>query len=253
MTALRSLIFNILFFGGSAMASFVLLWSLVLPRRFTLAGIRGYLHYVGLIERTIIGLRYHVEDRHNMPDGPCIVAAKHQSAWETLKLHLWFRDPAIVLKKELLDIPVWGLYARRAKLIPIDRNGGRKAVSAMLVTARAAIAEGRPIVIFPQGTRVAAGTWQDYKAGVGILYAALNVPMVPVALNSGVFWGRQSYTKRSGDITVRFMPVIPAGLPREEAMRRLITDLEGESDRLVQAVGGPATQIPDAYKASPKG
>lgn len=250
MTALRSFFFNVLFYGGTGVACFVLAWSLVLPRRFMLAGIRGYMGYVAWIERWVAKLHYRVEGREHVPQqGSYIVAAKHQSAWETLKLHLLFNDPAIVLKKELLNIPIWGLYARRAKLIPIDRSAGRKAAEGMLAAARQAVAEGRPIVIFPQGTRVAPGAWKDYKAGVGILYEALGVPLVPLAMNSGMFWGRQAYTKRAGCITLRFLPAIAPGLSRADGMRKLVSVLEGESDRLVQAVGGPATAIPEQYRS----
>ncbi len=247
MTALRSLLFNVLFYGGTALACFILLWGLIMPRKMMIAAIRVYLVYVAWIERVVAGLSYQVEGLEHLPKGPMIIAAKHQSAWETMKLHLLMDDPAIVLKKELLNIPIWGWYARRAKLIPIDRSAGRKAVEVMLQAAREALADNRPIVIFPQGTRVAPGVWKDYKNGVAILYEALNIPIVPLAMNSGVFWGRQSYTKHAGRITLRYLPAIPAGLSREDAMQKLVSELEGVSDQLVQQVGGPATPIPEKY------
>lgn len=248
MQLLRSLLFNVLFYGITAVLCLALLWMLVLSKPRFLAIVRWYLRLLHGLERHVIGLDYRVEGRDRMPTGPCIVAAKHQSAWETLKLHLIFDDPAVILKQELLHIPVWGWYARKADLIPVKRGGKAKAIQSIVAGARRMVAQNRPIVIFPQGTRLAAGAYRPYRAGVFALYEALDLPVVPVALNSGVFWARKAWIKRPGTITVRFLEPIPPGLDRTTFMQRLERTLEAESDRLSAAVGGPVVAdglVPD--------
>jgi 1-acyl-sn-glycerol-3-phosphate acyltransferase len=248
MNTLRSLLFNIFFYGGTALTCIILMPTLAFPRGLMMSIIVAYLHYVAAIEKWLLGLDYVVIGRENLPEGPCILAAKHQSAWETMKLHMLVNDPAVVIKKELLSLPIWGWCAVKAKLIPIDRKGGRAAVVSMLRAARAAVASGRPIAIFPQGTRVAPGVWKEYKAGVSVLYRDLGLPLVPVALNSGLYWGRNAYTKRRGSITIEILPAIPPGLEDAVAGDMLAARIEYATDRLVQAAGGPATMIPERLK-----
>ncbi|NNG04881.1 MAG: 1-acyl-sn-glycerol-3-phosphate acyltransferase [Inquilinus sp.] len=243
MVALRSLAFNIAFYLWTAVCCLGLLWTLVIPRRAMLWMIRTfYFHGIYVIERAILDLDYRVIGRQHIPDGPFILAAKHQSVWETMKLHLLVDDPVIVLKRELMFVPIWGWYAAKAKLIPVVRGAGGKAVASIVAGARErAIPLGRPIVIFPQGTRVAAGTHRPYRVGIAALYEALDLPVLPMALNSGVFWPRRKFLKKPGTITVEFLPPIPPGLGRDAFLKRLEGDLEAVTERLVLEVGGPAT------------
>ncbi|HEV7370436.1 lysophospholipid acyltransferase family protein [Arenibaculum sp.] len=244
-TLARSLLFNVAFFGWTALACIGLLWMLLLPRARMIRVVAWYMRTIHFLERTIVGIDYQVKGREHVPTtGPYLLAAKHQSAWETMKLHLLVDDPAVILKKELTYVPIWGWYARKARMIAVDRGGRGRAVSSMLAGARAVAAEGRPIAIFPQGTRTAPGTWRAYRAGIGILYEELGLPIVPMALNSGLYWPRRGFRKRPGTVTVEFLPPIPAGLPREEAVAALIASLEQATDRLVTAAGGPATERP---------
>lgn len=231
----RSLIFNIAFFGWTLFASVAMLWSLLLPRPYFLACVRGWLRQIAWLERHIVGISWRVVGQENLPDGACIVAAKHQSAWETCKLLLLFGDPAVVLKQELLNMPMWGWYAKKSGMIPIDRGGRTRTVSVMLTAASAAAAEGRKIVIFPQGTRVAPNVRRPYKSGVAALYQGLQLPVVPMALNSGLLWSRNSFIKRPGLITIAFMPPIPVGLSRPELMTRLEQDLDEKSQPLLDS------------------
>ena len=235
MMWVRSFIFNVALFGLTAVMCFLMLWALLLPRKQMLWVVHLWLRQVAWIERHIGGITMRVVGAENIPDGACIIAAKHQSAWETFKLHLLFGDPAIVLKKELLNIPIWGWYLRRSGMIPIDRAAGVQALSGMMQAAHRAAEAGRKIVIFPQGTRVAIGATRPYKSGVTALYRELNLPIVPMALNSGLLWGKNSFTKKPGVITVEFLPPIPAGLPREVVSERLKTELESATERLVSA------------------
>ena len=184
------------------------------------------------MERGIIGLRYRVVGREHLPDGPFVLAAKHQSAWDTIIFFVLLERPAYVLKKELLAIPLYGLYARRAGHIAVDRKAGAKALRALLEDSRRAVADGMVPVIFPQGTRTAPGTRLPYQPGVAALYKGLDLPVVPVALNSGLFWGRRAFRKRPGTIRLEFLPAIPPGKDRAGFMAELEGAIEQATDRL---------------------
>lgn len=229
---LRSLLFNTAVFGSTALMCFLLLWTLLLPRRIYLLVVHMWLRQITWIEHYIGGITYHVLGTEHVPHGACIIASKHQSAWETFKLHLLFADPAIVLKKELLHIPIWGWYLRHSGMIPIDRGAGAKALSGMMRAAHKAVADNRKIVIFPQGTRTAPGVERPYKSGVAALYNELNIPVIPMALNSGLLWPKNSFIKKPGIITIEFLPPIMPGLKRAEFMARLKNDLEDATQRL---------------------
>lgn len=164
--------------------------------------------------RFLLGIRTRIEGAP--PQGAVLVAAKHQSMYETMELVLLLRRPAIVMKRQLSDIPLWGWVARSYGIIPIDRAGGATALRRMMRAAEAAIAEGRPIVIFPEGTRVAPGERPPLQPGFAGLYRALKLPVVPLAVDSGRLWPRGRLVKRPGIVTFRFGPPIPPGLPRGE-------------------------------------
>lgn len=232
----RSLIFNIAFFTWTAVLCLLGLWVLLFPPIAMTRMVHFWASGVAFLERTIIGLHYKVVGMKNIPKGPCIIAAKHQSIWETCKLYRVMGDPAVVLKSEITSIPVLKWYGDKSGMIPIDRSGRAKTLSRMTKASHAAKDAGRRIVIFPQGTRTAPGDRKPYKSGVAALYKELELPIVPMALNSGVFWPRRSFIKKPGTITMEFLPPIPPGLPRAEMMQRLESELEKASDRLVAEV-----------------
>ena len=244
MPILRSLVFNIVLYTWTTLLCFALIWTLVLPRRAMMSIVGIYLRSLVLFERLILGLDYRVVGREHVPTGPFVLAAKHQSMWETMKLHLLVDDPAVILKRELMRIPIWGWFAAKARMIPVDRGARGRAVASIVAGARQTVADGRPVVIFPQGTRVPPGSYRSYRIGVFALYEALNLPVVPMALNSGVFWGRRRFIKLPGTITVEFLPPIEPGLDREAFLTRLEDTLEDASERLSLAVGGPPTPRP---------
>ena len=238
---IRSLAFNLIFYTWTAICCFGIFWVLFIPRRAMIWVVCQYLRSVHLIERLVLRLDYKVVGQEHVPDGPYILAAKHQSTWETMKLHLLVDDPAVILKRELILIPLWGWYAAKARMIAVHRGGRSKAIASIIAGARRTAAEGRPIAIFPQGTRTAAGSFRPYRVGVAALYEALDLPVVPMALNSGVFWPRRKFVKQPGTITVEFLPPIPPGMDRDAFLKRLEDELETATDRLVTEVGGPAT------------
>ena len=233
MKYLNAIWFNLTFYTANIVMSVGLMGSLLFPRPVIVKAVMIWLGTVAWVEKHLGGIDYRVIGREHIPRGACIVASKHQSEWETFKLHLILNDPAIVLKRELLNIPLIGWYMNRSGSIPIDRSARTKALSDMTQAARNAAAEGRPIVIFPEGTRMAIGESRPYKSGVAALYQELNIPVVPMALNSGLVWPKNSFFKKRGMITVEFLSPIPPGLSREDMMQRLRDALEPATARLV--------------------
>lgn len=219
MAAIRSLLFALFFY--SITVPFVLLSFPI-----SLLGakaVRWWAHlwarYHRLCARFLLGVRTRVEG--TPPRGACLVASKHQSMYETLEMILLLDEPATVLKRELADIPFWGWVTRRYGAIPVDREGGATALRRLMRAAEGAIAEGRPIVIFPEGTRVPPGETPPLQSGFAGLYRVLKLPVVPVALDSGRLWPKGKFIKRAGIVTMRFLDEIEPGLPRPEIEARI--------------------------------
>lgn len=230
MIFIRSMLFALWFFVASAVIHVVLLPSLLLPRRHAVAVSKFWVRTVFFGVKWIAGIRCEVRGREFIPTGAALVAAKHQSAWETLAFTTLLRDPATVLKRELLWIPLFGWYITKIGTIPIDRAGGGAAIRKMVRAAQRAVADNRQIMIFPEGTRRKPGAPPAYKSGVASLYSQLRVPCVPVALNSGLHW--RGFWKVPGTIVVEFLPPIPPGLSRDAFMGRLEQTIETASNRL---------------------
>jgi 1-acyl-sn-glycerol-3-phosphate acyltransferase len=169
--------------------------------------------------RVIVGLTHEIDGLQNIPTNPCLIISNHQSAWETIVYLLFFPDVAIVTKKELLRIPIFGAFLKRSPMIPIDRDAGTKALRQMVDEGLRAIQQGRSVLIFPEGTRQAPGTRIEFKRGVELLYAKLDVPLLPVAMNSGEFWFPGNQSKRAGTIRVKILAAIPAGEKPQEAIK----------------------------------
>ena len=249
MIAVRSFIYQVLFHLWTTLVAIIVLPALMLPKSVIWA-ISPFWSVVSFsILRLTSGLGYRLEGTENMIAEPVIYASKHQSAWDTMIYPHVLKNPIVVLKKELLSIPFYGWYLRKYGSISIDRSGGAKALRAMVEDAQAAIDSGRPIVVFPEGTRTAPGEHVKYQSGVAALYRQLGVPVVPVALNSGLFWRRRSYIRKPGTIVLRFLPAIPPGLSRKEFMARLETEIE---DAQVELVGNQAENLPDTSKIQPE-
>ena len=227
---IRSLIFNILFYGITAIMAVIGLPILLLPYRVC----QKYEHLWSAI--MVVLLKYIMGITHRVtgprPDHPVIYAAKHQSAWETIFLYAEFDSPAPVLKKELIYLPFIGLFFVKVPSVPIDRSAGRAALKNLMAAAEKINKIGDSIMIFPQGTRVAPGAEHSYHAGTFAIYQATGLPVVPVALNSGLFWSRAAFTKKSGVIDVKLLPEIPPGLNRRDFMARLEHDIETATNAL---------------------
>jgi 1-acyl-sn-glycerol-3-phosphate acyltransferase len=190
----------------------------------------------------IVGLRYVEQGRENIPNGPCVIISNHQSLWETVALAVIFPAASFVAKQETARIPIVGWFLRNYPMIMVDRGGGGSAIRQLVADSRAVLADGRSIIIFPEGTRKAVSERVAFKRGTEVLYAELGAPILPMAHNSGVFWTRDG-SKRPGTITLSFLPPILPGLSGEEFRQKAQAVLETERDRLVgESVARPALE-----------
>lgn len=238
MTLIKSLIFNIAFFVTNIVLCFCLLWCLLLPKKWAFSILfYGYFNILYKLEKLILGLDFEVKGIEHLPkDGSYIIAMKHQSAYETLKMFHLFGDVRIILKRQLMFLPLWGWYAAKIGMIPIDRGAKGKAIQSMIENAKDIVDAGVPILIYPQGTRVCINdTIEDkpYKQGAIRLYESFDIPIVPVAMNSGKFWARNSFIKHSGKVTFKILPIIPAGLDSKQAFKQMRDGIESESKKLL--------------------
>ncbi len=232
MIFIRSLLFNVAFYLWTSLMFLLSLPALLMPAGAVWGLGRVWVCGTMLLLRIFVGLTHEVRGlAHRLP-GAALYAVKHQSAWDTLVFALLLDRPAIVLKQELLNLPLFGWYMRKCRMIPVDRKGRATALKRMSADARDRASAGRPILIFPEGTRVAPGQRRPYQPGAAALYGALGLPVVPVALNSGLFWGRRSFHKLPGRIVVEFLPPIAPGLDRRIFMAELEAAIETAADRL---------------------
>ena len=235
----RSILFNALFYLNLLVHMIVALPALVLPYPAVRVFIRSYARSSLWLLRVICGTQVSWRGTENIPRGSCIVACKHQSAWETFALYAVLADPIYILKRELMWIPLFGWYTWKAGLIPVDRSAGLAALSRMTARARRTITgpRARQLVIFPEGTRRTPGAEPSYKPGIAHLYARTGLPCVPAALNSGLFWPRRSLLRRPGTIIVEFLPPIAPGFDRPGFLAHLQDTIEEASVRLLQETG----------------
>ena len=247
---LRSIAFNIAFYVATMLISILGAPLLLFPRSWAMTGLRFHARVALWMQRAIIGTRVEVRGLHHLPNGPVIVASKHQSAWDTFGLIPLLRDPALIMKAELMDIPLYGWYSRKFGMIPIRREKGPAALRELLREATKRRDMGREIVIFPEGTRRGPGAPPDYKPGIVLLYEALDVPVCPVALNSGLFWPRRKFARYPGTILVEFLPPIAPGLDRKTFRARLSDAIETACDRLLQQTSAvaPPPPIPQSVR-----
>lgn len=215
--ALRSALFYPVFYGGSALLVVASVLAIPLGRGALRRVVRSWGEWHRWCLRVLVGIEVAVEGV--IPDGPMLIAVKHESFFEAIDMPRLFRFPTIFAKRELFLIPGWGYSARIYGLIPVARDKGARALRAMIKTARERLAEGRPLVIFPEGTRVRHTAAPELQSGFAGIYKLLGLPVIPIAVNSGPLY--HSLIKRPGTITYRVGETIPAGLPRGEIEARV--------------------------------
>lgn len=234
----RSLLFYLLFLGQTVLIALLLgSIALLLPKdrpapafMWRIGRYWGWSNLAFL--RVVVGIKSRVDGFENIPPGGCIIASKHQSDWDIVAILPHAPLPAFIAKRQLMDIPFFGWAAKLFNTISVDRKRGGEAIPLMLADAKAKIANGSQVIIFPEGTRRAPLADPAYRFGVTRMYAALGVPVVPVAVNSGLFWGRNSLVLWPGTARARFLPAIPPGLPQDQFYARLIETIETGTEAL---------------------
>jgi 1-acyl-sn-glycerol-3-phosphate acyltransferase len=233
MLILRSLLFNAMFYLTLMAWMIVCLPSFLVPRRLFMPVMRQWAQLSLWLMRVIVGTKVEFRGREHIPPGALLVACKHQSTWETFALLTVFDDPAYVLKRELMWIPLFGWYAWKGGQIPVDRAKGTTALRNLRRRTQEEVRQRRQVIIFPEGTRRAPGAPPDYKVGVALLHQAMGVPCLPVALNSGLYWPRRKLIRRPGTIIVEFLPPLRGVLPRGSLLPMLQASIEGATERLL--------------------
>lgn len=232
MKLVRSAIFVIWLYGTMAVMGLILWIPVLLDDRHVWTALRAWARATLWGLRWIVGARVSIEGLEHVPQGGALVAMKHQSMLDTIVPSLFFPRPIYVYKAELAKTPVMGAYLKRNQ-IAVDRGGYAKALKSIVRGARDAVAKGGQVLIFPEGTRQALDAPPDYKPGIAAMYKDLNIPVTPVALNTGLIWKPKGLMRSPGHVTFKVLPPIPAGLPREEFMRELERVIETESQAML--------------------
>jgi 1-acyl-sn-glycerol-3-phosphate acyltransferase len=239
MIVARSLVFTVLFYLNTIVMLIAALPTFLMPRIAILRVAQAWARVSLVLLRVVVGTKVEFRGLDRIPEGGLLVASKHQSFADIHAILPKLSDPTFILKRELTWIPVWGWFTIKAGMIPVDRSRGSAAIADMNNRARAEVARGRQILIYPEGTRRPPGAEPAYKQGVAHLYRSLGVPCLPVALNSGLFWPRRRFVMRPGRIVVEFLEPIAPGLEREVFLQVLKERIESASNRLLTEAAGP--------------
>jgi len=237
MIIIRSILFNIVFFSVMGVALFLGFPLKFFDQKYTFI----FWNYLSIVLNFIVekigGIRLSTENEENILSEPAIYAIRHESAWETLILIHKFRQPIFILKEELLKVPLFGTLSRKAGTIAIDRAHGAKSLIKTVEKVKEAVKNGHPVIIFPEGTRMASGEYVPLKRGIALFYKTCNCPVVPVVHNSGRFWPRRGFIKKPGTVTVKFLAPINSGLSKDEFMNRLNDIFRTEMENLKMQEG----------------
>ena len=236
MLAIRSALFNILFIGWTIFLLSTLWLLMPIPKQTFRKAVALWPHGSFPLMRYLLGLTFEQRGLENIPNEPVIYASKHQSAWDTMYFLWHHKDNAYVMKGELNRIPFWKWYMDKCQHVVVDRRGGTSAMREMISNTKSILADKRSVIIFPEGTRVAPGETRRYHPGIAALYSQTNATVIPVALNSGYFWGRRHFIKKPGVLTIQFLPPIPKNMERKAFMKELEIRIESATQKLENEV-----------------
>ena len=235
MGIFRSIAFNTAFYVGTALRMIVqspYYFSASRENAYRVV-VQGWGRFVNRQMRFWAGATFEIEGLENIPEGPCIITPKHQSAWDTIMLLPWIPDSVFMLKRELIQMPLFGWYLKKQRQIAVDRAASGRAMADAIKRTKAEVETGRQLIIFPEGTRRPPGAEPDYKRGIQMIYSGLAVPVVPVVMHPGLFWPRGNFRRQKGHFKVRILPAIPQGKPPKAFFAELVETMERESDRLL--------------------
>jgi len=236
LLAIRSALFNILFIGWTIFLLSTLWLLMPISKQNFRKAVALWPHGSFPLMRYLLGLTFEQRGLENIPNEPVIYASKHQSAWDTMYFLWHHKDNAYVMKGELNRIPFWKWYMDKCQHVVVDRRGGTSAMREMISNTKSILADKRSVIIFPEGTRVAPGETQRYHPGIAALYSQTKATVIPVALNSGYFWGRRHFIKKPGVLTIQFLPPIPKNMERKAFMKELEIRIESATRKLENEV-----------------
>lgn len=242
---IRSAVFNAAFYITMIVYMLAGLTTFVLPRMAGIRMLQSFSSTSDFLLRIIAGINVELRGLDKIPPGPLIVASKHQSTWETFTICRIVNDPAIIMKRELTWIPVFGWLVWRFKMIKVHRGKKGSAIKSLVAGGKRVAADGRQVIIFPEGTRRPPGALPKYKSGAAALYDELNVPCVPVAINSGLYWPRRQFLRYRGTIVLEVLDLIPPGLDKDTFNKTLQNRIETASNRLLQEAKTRDGRVPD--------
>src|ERR1700712_4743981 len=240
---LRSLVYNVLFYLVLAFWVILGIPTYLMPRWGIMNIARYWARSSIWLMRIVCNTKVEYRGLEKIPEGPLIVASKHQSMWETFALLQFFDQPLYILKRELKCIPLFGWYLIKSNMIGVDRSAGGRSLLRMARLAGEEVRRGRQLIIFPEGTRTAVDSPPRYKTGVAQVYVDCGVPCLPVALNSGLFWPRRTFLRYPGTLVVEFLDPLPPGLPRKEFIAAISASIESATDRIVAEARAEQAQI----------
>ncbi|MEN9894432.1 MAG: hypothetical protein RIR97_284 [Pseudomonadota bacterium] len=234
MIVLRSLLFNLVFYINLIVQMIIFTpFYFLAPRKLAYTVPKNWVRSNHWLLKVMVGTTFSIEGLENIPQGGCIFAPKHQSFWDAYGLLPWQDDPVYILKRELMWIPVFGWYVAKQRMIPVDRGAKGKVMADVLVRTRERMADGRQLIIYPEGTRRPPGAPSEYKYGIARLYRDLQVPVVPIVMHPGLFWPRRKFLRYPGHFIVRILPAIPPGMEPDQFFEHLVTVMETASDTLL--------------------
>ena len=239
----RSLIYNVLFYLLLAFWVIVGIPTYAMPRSAIMHIARLWARSSIRLMHVVCNIKVEYRGLEKIPQGPLIVASKHQSMWETFALLQFFEQPLYILKRELKWIPLFGWYLVKCDMIGVNRSAGGRSLLRMARRAGEEVRRGRQLIIFPEGTRTPVDAVPDYKTGVAQVYVDCRVTCLPVALNSGLFWPRRTFMRYPGTLVVEFLDPLPPGLSRNEFIARVSTVIEEATNRLVKAARQEQAQL----------
>src|SRR6202795_4039464 len=240
---LRSLVYNVLFYALLVFWILIAIPTYLMPRRAIMTVAKNWARSSIWLLRVICNTRVEYRGLEKIPQGPLIVASKHQSMWETFALLQFFDQPLYILKRELKWIPLFGWYLIKSNMIGINRGAGGRSLLEMTRRAGEEVRRGRQLIIFPEGTRTPVDAPPQYKTGIAQIYVDCGVPCLPVALNSGLFWPRRTFMRYPGTLVVEFLDPLPPGLSRREFIARVSTVIEEATGRLVEVARREQAQL----------
>lgn len=234
MIVIRSILFNLAFYVNLIVRMIVLSPTYFLSERHKAWAVpKGWARSNHRLLEKIVGTTFEIEGLEYLPKGPCIIAPKHQSFWDAYALLPWIEDALYILKRELTWIPLFGQYITKMRMIPVDRGARGKVMAEVLERTRAEMAQGRQLIIYPEGTRRPPGAEPAYRYGIARLYRDLQMPVVPIVMHPGLFWPRRKFMRYPGHFKVRVLPPIAPGLDPDVFMARLVEEMETASDALL--------------------